>query len=357
MATGTTISSKLENDEFDIDLIAILDLPADTAPHRMLDILEEAIRGEPGSRYYDKTNRCTRCIQVLYADGMHLDVTPMVRIHALPEKCGYIYHAPQRYATPEDAKIIANPWGFAKYFRERTPAEHQFALEFSERARAYEALLFFAEAEVEPVPDQESVHTKSMAVISLQLMKRNRNVRYDQREGRCPPSVMMAKVVADNAGRTSTLSEELIFQASRLRDLLADAQGDGRLVDVRNPTCHPDLFTDRWPGNLTSQRVFLSDMIMFVEKMESLRGECDLSKMQATLAELFGEKAAIEAVKQLNQRVGRQIVHGRSQHVPGSGRIVLPTPAAAAALGAVSAIPVGARATPKHTHFGSPRRR
>lgn len=357
MAIGATISSKLENDEFDIDLIAILDMPSDTPPHRMLDILEEAIRGEPGSRYYGKTNRCTRCIQVHYADDMHLDVTPMVRIHALPEKCGYIYHAPRRYATPEDAKIIANPWGFAKHFRERTPAEHLFALEFSERARAYEGSLFFAEAEVEPVPEQEPVQSKSMAVISLQLMKRHRNVSYDQREGRCPPSVMMAKVVADNAGRTSTLSDELIFQASQLRDLLAAAQRDGRLLEIRNPKCEPDLFTDRWPGNLSAQHVFLSDMIMFVEKLESLKGECDLSKMQATLAELFGEKATVEAVKQLNQRMGRQIVAGRSQHVPGAGRIVLPTSATATALGAVSAIPTGARATPKHTHFGRPRHR
>lgn len=356
MAIGATISSKLENDEFDIDLIAILELPADTPPHRMLDILEEAIRGKPGSLYYGKTNRCTRCIQVLYADGMHLDVTPMVSIAGLPEKCGYIYHAPERYATPEDKKIVANPWGFAKHFLAHTPADRLFEAAFVTRARAYEASLLLAEAEVEPVPDQEPIHAKSMAVISLQLMKRFRNVRYDQRDGRCPPSVMMAKVVADNAGRTATLSEELVFQASQLRDLLAAAQLDGRILEVRNPTCPPDLFTDRWPGSLSAQRVFLDDMTTFVEKLQSLRGECDLPKMQATLAELFGEKATLEAVKQLNQQMGRQIVEGGSQHVPGPGRIVLPTPAATAALSAVSAAPAIARATPKHTYFGSLKR-
>ena len=74
--------------------------------------------------------------------------------------------------------------------------------------------------------------------------------------------------------------------------------------------------------------------------------------MQATLAELFGERATIEAVKQLNERMGRQIVDGTSRHVPGSGRIVLPTAAEVAALGAALA-PAAARATPKHTHFGS----
>jgi hypothetical protein len=354
MAIGATISSKLENDEFDIDLIATLDLPANTLPHRMLDLLEQAIAGEPGSRYHGKTTRCTRCIQVQYADGMHLDVTPMVRIDATPEKWGYIYHAPERYATEQDAKIVANPWGFAKHFLEHTPKDALFEAAFLARAREFEAahLLVEAQADVEPVPAQEPMHAKSMAVIALQLLKRYRNVRYDQRDGRCPPSVMMAKVVADHAGQTATLSEELLHQAAQLQQVLSEAHGRRQLANVCNPTCEPDVFTDRWPGTLGAQQLFINDLDTFIEKLEELRGDVDLAQMQATLAELFGERATIEAVKQLNERMGRQIVDGTSRHVPGSGRIVLPTAAEVAALGAALA-PAAARATPKHTHFGS----
>lgn len=353
MAIGATIASKLEKDEFDIDLIAILDISADTPPHKMLDILEQAIRGEPESRYYDKTERCTRCIQIRYADEMHLDVTPMVRIPGLPEKCGFIYHAPKRYATADDKKIVANPWGFAQWFVANTPADQLFRAAFAERAKAYEAAILLAEADVEPVPEQSPIYEKSMAVIALQLMKRFRNVRYDQRAVRCPPSVVLAKTVADNAGRTSTLSDELILQASQLREMLAAAQGMAQIIDVRNPICHSDHFTDRWPGTLDAQRVFLADMTLFVDKLESMRGECDLIEMQKTLSELFGEKATLEAVRQLNQRMGHEIVHGRSQHVPGAGRIIVPNQTVASALAAVAAIPAIARATPKHTYFGN----
>lgn len=355
MAIGATISSKLENDEFDIDLIAILDLPADTPPHRMLDVLEQAIAGEPGSRYHGKTKRCTRCIQVQYADGMHLDVTPMVRLDATPEKWGYIYHAPEVYATEHDTKIVANPWGFVRHFLECTPKDELFEANFLARARAFEAehVLVEAQAEVEPVPAQEPMHAKSMAVIALQLLKRYRNVRYDQREGRCPPSVMLAKVVADHAGHTATLSEELLVQASHLRQLLVSAQAQGQHVLVCNPTCEQDVFTDRWPGTLAAQQVFITDLDNFVDKLQRLRGDVDLVQMQAALAELFGEKAAIEAVKQLNERMGRQIVEGQSRHVTGTGRIVLPTPAQVTAVGAAAAVSTGARATPKHTYFGN----
>jgi len=352
MAIGATIASKLEKDEFDIDLIAILDLSADTPPHKMLDILEQAIRDEPGSRYYDKTERCTRCIQIRYADGMHLDVTPMVRIPELPERCGFIYHAPECYPTADDKKIVANPWGFAQWFLAHTPADRLFQTAFAKRAKAYEAAMLLAEAEVEPVPERSPVYEKSMAVIALQLMKRFRNVRYDQRAVRCPPSVFLSKTVADNTGRTATLSEELIFQASQLRDLLANAQTTGNILDVRNPTCYSDRFTDRWPGTLDAQRVFLADMTLFVEKIGSLRGECDLGEMQKILSEFFGENATLDAVRQFNKRVGQEIVYGRSQHVPGAGQIVVPSQAVASTLGAVAAIPAIARATPKHTYFG-----
>ena len=60
MAIGATIASKLRNDEFDIDVIAQLDLPFDVLPREPLDLLYEAIRGEPGSRYYGKAKRRTR---------------------------------------------------------------------------------------------------------------------------------------------------------------------------------------------------------------------------------------------------------------------------------------------------------
>lgn len=346
MAIGATVASRLQYDEHDIDLIAELDIPANTEPCAVLDLLEEAIRGEPGSRYYDKVGRHSRCIQVRY-DGMHLDITPMVRLPHLNERCGNIYHAPSTRPSVEDRWLVANPWGFARWFIASTPADRQFALAFAERAQGFEGMIMLAEAEVEPVPPQTPVHEKSMAAIALQLLKRFRNVQYDQREGRCPPSVMLSYFVAKNANKTQTLSQELLHQARMLKHVFEEHQRAGRLIEVRNPTCQEDVFSDRWPADLQAQGLFLSDLRRLVDRLEEYCGECTLVRMQEILTELFGEGPTLEVVRKFNEASGRSIVDGRSRHNPDGGRFVIPAAASVAA-----AVPAIGRATPSHTHFG-----
>ena len=45
MAVGATIASRLRTDEFDIDVVAQLDLPADVSPEQALGLLYRAIKG------------------------------------------------------------------------------------------------------------------------------------------------------------------------------------------------------------------------------------------------------------------------------------------------------------------------
>lgn len=349
MSIGSTIASKLETDEFDIDLIAQINLPLWAPAHQVLNILEEAIRGEYGSRYYSMTTRCTRCIQIQYSDGMHLDVTPMLRLPHLPERCGFISHAKERYASPEDRSILANPFGFSQHFNLATPAELEFADAFSLRERAFDSAIVMDRAESEPVPEQVPAHRKSKAVIALQLLKRWRNIRYDTREGRRPASVLLAKLVADYANRTDTLSSELLYQAKQILAFFEESERRLSLVEVRNPACQDDVFTDRWPGSLTEQRVFINDLRDLVKKLERLVSGCGLAEIQDILVDLFGERPAQAAVKGFNQTTGDAIVGGRSFHDTQGGRFDL------GASGVTAATPsiVSVRATPKHTNFGS----
>ena len=223
MAIGATIASKLKTDEFDIDVVAQLDLPTNVSPKEVLDLLHEAIRGEPGSRYYWKTKRRTRCVTVDYSEDMHLDVTPTLRMRGTPELQSWIFHhraeAPQEPSYP----LSANPYGFAEWFKANTPLDYDFADIFEKRAEEHERTRIFAEADSEPVPQQEPPFRKSKAVIVLQLLKRWRNVQYDTRSGRRPPSIMIAKLVAEAANNTSRLSEELLLQATVYAVLLPPA--------------------------------------------------------------------------------------------------------------------------------------
>ncbi len=347
MAIGATIASKLRTDEFDIDVVAQLDLPPRVSPQKALDLLFEAIRGEPGSRYHRMAERRTRCVTVHYSDDMHLDVTPALRMVRTPERQSWIFHHRAEAPQEPSCRLIANPYGFAEWFKLNTPLDSDFADRFEKRAGEYERRRIQAEADSDPVPPQEPPFRKSKAVIVLQLLKRWRNVQYDARSGRRPPSIMIAKLVADAANHTDRLSEELLLQAQHMLSVFHQCHNQGRLVQIANPVCGEDVLTDRWPGSFQDQALFINDLEDLVYKVKRLVAGCDLEEMQKIMASLFGEIPATEAVKAFNERIGKDIRDGRSQHDPGKGGLSIP---------AVITPPVS-RPTPRHKFYGTERRK
>ena len=313
-----------------------------------MSLMERSIRGEHGSRYHDKTVRRTRCVTVEYDDGMHLDMTPAVLLPELRERTAFIFHSkPEDPSEPRTA-LYANPWGFAQWFSTRTPAEADFADYFEQRSLEALRLRMLAEAAAEPVPDQLPAYRKSRALISLQLIKRFRNLRYERRPGqRRPPSVLLCKYVADHANRTASLAEEVQHQASAMLEIFASAQRTGRLVHETNPTCDADVLTDRWPETQTDQARFLADLHELTEKLSRLIEGVPLEEMRQVLADLFGERTARDVVENYVERYGQQVQNDRGAYLPGAGQI----PAAGVMLGAA---PVAARSTPAHKFFGDP---
>ena len=337
MMIGATIASRLATDEFDIDLMLELDLPPAVAPAAVLDAVYAAIRGERGSRYHDMAHRQTRCVTVHYAD-MHLDVTPAVRLRGRVERVSHIFHSKLEEPRYRDRTIVANPYGFGRWFEAMTPLE----------ADLREAVAFSKAAE--PVPELAPVSEKSRALVSLQLIKRWRNVLFDGRPGvRRPPSILLAKLVADTAGtRGGTLADELERQVASMIRLFRQNHWAGRLIEVRNPTCEEDVLTDRWPGSLDVQQAFLEDLGDLAARLAKLR-KATLQEKREILSGLFGEAATTRTFDSLVAAVEKGSTAGRMGHLPGSGAVRLP------ALGAVAA-PSPVRATPAHNFFGGPLR-
>ena len=157
---------------------------------------------------------------------------------------------------------------------------------------------------------------------------------------------MFAKLVADAANDTDRLSEEMLHQAQHFLNVLQHHQNLGHLVQVSNPVCNEDVLTDRWPGSLHEQAMFISDLEYLVRQVERLIEGCDLAEMQKIMTGLFGESPTAEAFRTFNEQVGGIVRDGQSQHRPGAGGLILP--GAASVITTASA----ARATPKHTFFG-----
>jgi hypothetical protein len=348
-AIGATVARHATDDEFDIDVMAQLSCRTDVDPELVLSTLDEAIRAERGSRYHDKADRKTRCSTVYY-DGMHLDVTPTVRVIGTNEKTGLIFHSKPEDPREPKLALYANPHGFAQWFIQQTPPDQNFGTFFEKRSLDYDRgrmTLLEKRADAVPVPDHCPAYHKSRAVIALQLIKRWRNLAYDKRHRnrRLPPSVLLAYYVATNANRTNSLSDELSHQVNGMIAVLQSAQSRGRTVVEVNPTCPEDVLTDRWPADLTDQRVFIEELKTFAAKLERLRGEISLSETQKILEDLFGEKPAQSVVKDYVDRLAKDVGGSGSRYLP--GKVSIP-----AAVVGTSAMPSNVRSSPPHRFFG-----
>lgn len=346
-AIGAAIAGHATDDDFDLDGMAQLTLPANVDPGVPLALLHQAIRGPVGSRYHKMTERKTRCITVNYA-GMHLDMTPTVRILGREERTGFIFHA-KLEELEKRMTLWANPFGFSGWFMEMTPADAAFGTFFENRSLDYarkRAQMLAERADTDPVPQQSPAYRKSRAVIALQLIKRWRNLAYDLRHAklRRPPSILMAKYVADHANQTRTLTDELIHQVESMIAIFEAAERLRERVFECNPRCREDVLTDRWPENDADQRIFLGELRTFVAKLYRLRQGVPLPEMQKILAELFGERPARAALEQYVGQHEAERVAGKAVHIPRIGRVP--------ALGAAAALPTSARATPRNTFFG-----
>jgi hypothetical protein len=342
---GATIASRLTTDEYDVDIVAQLLLDENSDPAAVLDLLYEAIRGEAGSRYHEITIRQSRCVTVNYADGMHVDYTPMVRRPFTAERESVLFHHCRETPHILGYSKIANPFGFAQWFKRRTPQEVVFSNDY---AALMKSQMTLDEAQQDPIPEQEHLTRKSMAVIVLQLIKRFRNVRYDRRKGRRPPSVKLSKLVADNAGHTTRLSDELLYQARQIFALLAASASIGQRVHIANPVCPQDVFTDRWPADLDDQVLFMRDLEHLIRQVERLRSGCPLSEMQEILTDLFGERPSADAVRDLADTLGDRIRTGHSLYVPSSAL----AGGSAGIIGLTGNAFAEVRQTPPHRFFG-----
>lgn len=212
-----------------------------------------------------------------------------------------------------------------------------------------DAAAIFEAAETEPVPAPIAPYRKSRALVTLQLLKRWRNIRYDGRSGRKPPSVLMAKLVGDYAGATHSLFEEIQHQAWSALTFFQAAHANGRLVYVENPKCRSDVFSDRWPRNMHDQNVFIDGLRDLTRQLDSISFGASVAEIKAVLSNLFGENPTTDAVQSATRQYGQNIAEGQASHRPATGGF-----AASGVFGALTATSSTAvsHPTPRHSFYG-----
>lgn len=345
MAIDATISTRGTDDEYDLDIVAELDIPEWMTPSEALDLLEKALKDYPV-----KVVRQTRCITLRYADNMHLDITPSRRLRTSKERESVIFHAKKGEPAHQHRSVAMNAWAFAEWYRRQTPTEERFALALNKRLYAADSMDFAADADIHEVPEQTPLIIKSVTTVGLQLIKRSRNVQYANESGRIPPSVMLSCHAGHAASPGMPLSAMVIRQARWTARAIDAAAGRGRLLDVRNPEWHEECFTDRWPENQAQQTDFARVLHDLANGLEAIKtGNVQLEDLQNWLRDYFGDRVVSRSLNSFNERTGRAIRSSSQRYTP-SGSLFVPAAPAIVAASAIS--PVAAR---PHTNMGERR--
>jgi hypothetical protein len=345
MAIDATISTRGADDEYDLDAVAQLGGSfRSMEPLEILLALEKGLAGYPVT----KVVRQTRCVTLYYADQMHLDVTPSLRAYGAVDRESWITHAKGPDRSPEDHLVDMNAYGFADWYRERTPVETALAKALRGRWMALDAA--YAAAEVDEVPDQCEFGVKNTATLALQLIKRFRNIRYFDYDGRIPPSVMLSYYAGMSAKAETSLSEMVIRQAKWIIGAIERASLYGRRLHVASPVCERDVFTDRWPSALAEQNAFADHLRDLVAGLETVRrGDLFADRLMEWLRANFGSHVVTAAADRMADDIGATVQAGDHRYGRRGG-LLLPSSGLVTGVAAVSR--PGLVAARTHTFFG-----
>jgi len=332
---GAPILGKIRAHKHDIDVVIELDLPENSDPEWVLTLLERSLDRGPGSRYHKMVKRNSRCVTITYADGHTLDVMPVVRrARIATERVSQLFH--WKKETRKSYHKDVNPKGFTKHFKAHVGTNDIFIKRFGNHR-----LAVMAKAETEEFPEYEGLDQKSPRVVSLQLLKRARDISYRSNlfsRKRKPPSVVQAGLALEAGPILSpSLSQELLNVATYIRDTIRRCESQGILLDVRNISYYPDCFTDRWPANNEAQSAYRQDLDGLIADIHELRSTADVEKQNKILVRLFGETAATYAINSFSKRLGQARAAGKT--IVGVG-------------GAVTVAPKVYGSVPKRTNFG-----
>jgi hypothetical protein len=280
-----------------------------SSPADVLDDLFETFRAS--DRYRNMVTRNTRCVTIQYEDGMHVDLTPWVnRSRRDHEGCVMHHRTENRSFDPNGRLVESSPELFARAFESRMPTDTAFREEYLRKSMEADRLGFggLLLKEAEPLPDQQVVFEKPRALIALQLIKRHRNLRYQKRDGRKPPSILLSELVAETAGTVGVgggLTEELIRIVRYIATTFDMADSMGTLISRDNPVDRMEKLTDRWPQNSTDQDLYRADLSDFLKAKKTI------------LADLFGEIVSSNVIEEITDSVGDSISENRQPIVSG----------------------------------------
>lgn len=269
MALGTTV--KPIEGPHDLDFVLELSLAHyQVDPMNLIDCLYQFLKAH--GVYGSMASLKNRCVRIEYANDFYMDILPACQSSSGNGTC---------VKVPDRARrgwCDSNPKGYISWFEGRARAV--FVGRMLDKA--------------EPIPAQEAVAVKKPLPLSVQLLKRWRDQRYDDVE-LAPISIVLTTLAAHAYRGERSVSRAMSSILGGIIQLIDSAHSDHRRVQILNPSNPAEDLSEKWDGNPAVYQAFEKGIRDFNRRWSQLisRGR----DVNADLEALFGEPVKAALVK------------------------------------------------------------
>lgn len=274
MKIGTTVKP-FGSEEYDLDFVCEFRFSVSQlqSPLQLLKLLEERLRQH--ALYRSILEMKNRCVRLNYANEFHMDILPACPD---PHGGGSCLFVPDRKTQSWN---YSNPKGYADWFESRC----ELALKLLIEQRRLMA-------KAEPIPPQEAAEEKAILKRVVQLLKRWRDVRYQQEPKLAPISMVLTTMAARAYGGEHTVTGALTSVLNNFVSLIA--QSSPRIF-VLNPANSKEDLSERW-NDTVQYRAFVDGVSELQERWNKALATSGIQNVSNQLGYIFGEpvKAAVK---------------------------------------------------------------
>lgn len=282
---GTVIKPITDEDEYDIDLVAIIDHKFLSAKE-LKNIVGDALKSS--DRYSEKLVEGKRCWTIEYSESSkyHMDILPtMMSDTYSTTKELTMTHKEDKKSDYEFRQT--NPEAYYDWFVERMEEE---------RKRLKEEYAIRNKLEIVDVPEYE---IKTTLQVAIQILKRYRDIKFKETPDIKPISIILTTLMAKvYTGKESVY--ELIEKFSKEYMMHIEKDENGNII-IRNPVNENENFADKWPKYPERREAFFKFMTELEEDLVTNRIllEGNIREQADFYKKLFGENMVNRAYENI----------------------------------------------------------
>jgi hypothetical protein len=293
----------LGRDEYDLDFICELQLEDwQISPADLFSKFEYRIREHKD--YRERMELGKRCICLKYAHDFHLDIVPACTNRKLGE--GQVRIPDREMENWKDT----NSRQYVKWFNVIADSEQ-------DRSRLDKA---------EPLPPQEEFDDKSALKFAVQLMKRGRDLAFQDKDDLAPASIVLSTLAANGYSGNTSVSGTVAETLNHIQGQILVSPGRLQVWNPANQVSE-DL-GERWDKNPEAYEAFkdwIADFCRIWDQLERARGP----EVNEILFSLFGENLTQAVIREELQRQEQARQAGKLGIVAGTGLLTTQSPAIA----------------------------